>query len=235
MSSSPATSPTARSTPSFDDDGFVLTATGRYWNYLYDVLIASDGDIVAVGQFDSSGRPRRPLRRLWCDEVDTRSRTNSTAPRPTRSGRPAVVMDGDVAVYDRELVDLSSWAGTSLTVARQGGTDGSDEFVATGNLGALTEGGALVLSGTTIGTVTTNSGGTLRLDFTAAANRSRVGQTLEALAYRNLTADPGTYTRWRGRSTTVPVRSPTGTVDVTIETFAAVVNSTGDASRRFDR
>ena len=50
------------------------------------------------------------------------------------------------------------------------GADADDRFHAKpdGTLGALTEGGALTLDGDTVGTVTTNSDGTLALTFATA-------------------------------------------------------------------
>jgi len=58
-------------------------------------------------------------------------------------------------------------------------------FSATGTLSALTQGGSLVVGGTTIGTVTTNSAGTLALTFNASATNALVNSALQQIAYSN--------------------------------------------------
>ncbi len=47
-----------------------------------------------------------------------------------------------------------------------------------------------VLSGVTIGTVTTNSSGTLVLSFNANATQARVNETLQSIAYANSSDNP---------------------------------------------
>ncbi|MCP4857295.1 MAG: DUF4347 domain-containing protein, partial [Fuerstiella sp.] len=88
-------------------------------------------------------------------------------------GGAAVVLDADVDVSDVELDALNgglgNYDGASVTLARNGGANADDVFSNTGLLSALTESGALVYNGTTIGTVTTNSGGTLVLTFNTNA------------------------------------------------------------------
>ncbi|MDH4280690.1 MAG: hypothetical protein OEW83_21705, partial [Acidimicrobiia bacterium] len=129
--------------PSFTGDGIDVVRTGRYGNYLRDVTVTSTGTIVAVGQtswgdgmvlfYDAAGDPV------------SAPTTNTLDGTPTYAtfGPPAV-MDGDVRVFDKELIDAANWAGTSLTVTRQGGADSRDEFAATGTLDALTEGASIV-------------------------------------------------------------------------------------------
>ncbi|MCP6330426.1 hypothetical protein NL460_30250, partial [Klebsiella pneumoniae] len=65
----------------------------------------------------------------------------------------------------------ASYAGSSLTLARQGGASADDRFSARagGSLGALTEGASLTYGGSTLGTVTRNSGGVLTLSFTGGS------------------------------------------------------------------
>ncbi|MCP3853049.1 MAG: hypothetical protein GY694_22890, partial [Gammaproteobacteria bacterium] len=57
-------------------------------------------------------------------------------------------------------------------------------------LEALTHGGSLVYNSLTIGTVTTNSAGTLVLTFNSNATRALVDSTLQAIAYSNNSDDP---------------------------------------------
>ena len=214
--------------PSFTGDGIDVVRTGRYWNYLNDVTVTSTGTIVAVGQtswgdgmvlfYDAAGDPV------------SAPTTNTLDGTPTHVvfGPPAV-MDGDVRVFDKELIDAPNWAGTSLTVTRQGGADGRDEFAATGTLDAITEGASIVIDGVTVGTVTTNSGGTLRLDFDTGSTEARVSRVLQSLGYVNESRETGTVTMaWTFDD---GVGAPAnGTVDVTIIVLGISVNSTGDAS-----
>ncbi|MCP4391929.1 MAG: hypothetical protein GY802_26780, partial [Gammaproteobacteria bacterium] len=101
----------------------------------------------------------------------------------------AVVLDADVNVSDSELDSLNgglgNYNGASLTLVRNGGASAEDVFSNSGLLGALTESGALVYNGTTIGTVTTNSAGTLVLTFNTNATSALVDSTLQAIAYSN--------------------------------------------------
>ena len=177
----------------FDGDGIAIPLTGRYWNYLYDVLVTSGGDIVAVGTADSSDAI---LVRYDASDGSTIAQPVANTVDATVAhtpGGPAVVMDGDVRVYDRELIDLSSWGGSWLTVTRLGGANADDVFDATGDVDPLVEAGSVVVDGVDVGTVTTNSGGLLRLDFTANANEIRVNEVLESLTYRHSVGTLGTY------------------------------------------
>ena len=106
------------------------------------------------------------------------------APVFTEDGAP-VVLDADVQIFDTELSPADNFAGATLTLVRNGGASADDLFSATGNLGALIEGNSLVLSGLTIGTVTTNSAGTLVLTFNINATQARVNETLRSIAYAN--------------------------------------------------
>jgi CSLREA domain-containing protein len=105
-------------------------------------------------------------------------------------GMAPVVMDADVTVADVELDALGAWTGATLTLQREGGASADDAFSATGRLSALTAGGPLTLGGTTIGTVSTNAGGTLVLTFGAAATPAAVQETLRSLAYAYVGAMP---------------------------------------------
>lgn len=103
-------------------------------------------------------------------------------------GGTAVQLDTDVSVSDEELGVF--FDGATLTIARNGGASSQDVFSASGGLGTLTEGGNLTLAGVTIGTVTTNSAGTLVLTFNANASAARVFGTLRAISYSNSSDTP---------------------------------------------
>ena len=115
------------------------------------------------------------------------------APSFTEGG-PAVVLDSDVIVSDDELDALNGGLGdyndASVTLARNGGANSEDNFSNAGLLGTLTQGGSLVYNGTTIGTVTTNSSGTLVLTFNSNATSALVDSTLQSIAYSNNSLAP---------------------------------------------
>ncbi|MGD1808147.1 DUF4347 domain-containing protein, partial [Dapis sp. BLCC M126] len=105
---------------------------------------------------------------------------------PTFVGNP-VILDGDATISDFELDDRDNYNGATLTLERNGGANAEDVF-SSGNpsvLEALTEGGNLTVNGTTIGTVTTNSGGKLQLTFNSDATGDLVDQALQQIAYQN--------------------------------------------------
>ncbi|MCP4965325.1 MAG: BspA family leucine-rich repeat surface protein, partial [bacterium] len=109
-------------------------------------------------------------------------------------GGAAVVLDADVNISDAELDALNSsngnYNGASVTLGRNGGASADDVFTNAGLLSALTESGALVYNGTTIGTVTTNSAGTLLLTFNTNATSALVDSTLQSIAYSNSSDTP---------------------------------------------
>ncbi|MFK7966563.1 MAG: LamG-like jellyroll fold domain-containing protein, partial [Burkholderiaceae bacterium] len=108
-------------------------------------------------------------------------------------GGAAVVLDADVEIFDADIDrGEDTFENTTLTLARNGGPIGEDEFSATGLLGTLTEGGNLVYNSVTVGTVTTNSGGTLLLTFNATADNTAVNNVMQTIAYGNSSASPPT-------------------------------------------
>ncbi|RCW63875.1 DUF4347 domain-containing protein, partial [Pseudorhodoferax soli] len=103
----------------------------------------------------------------------------------------AVALAPAATVVDTELAAAGNYAGATLTLQRNGGANAQDLFVATGgSLSALTQGGNLVYGGTTVGTVTTNSGGTLVLSFNGNATQTLVNNVLRAIGYANSSDAP---------------------------------------------
>ncbi len=102
----------------------------------------------------------------------------------------AIVMDSNVEVYDAELTAANSFSGATLTLSRNGGASSEDVFSGTGTLSALTQGGNLVVGGTVIGTVTTNSGGNLVLTFNGNATNALVNQAMRQIGYSNASDAP---------------------------------------------
>ncbi|MEM1107089.1 MAG: LamG-like jellyroll fold domain-containing protein [Planctomycetota bacterium] len=108
-------------------------------------------------------------------------------------GGSAVVLDSDVTFSDPDIDRGEDDFDTiNLVLQRNGGANSDDVFTATGNLGPLTQGGGLVLSSVIIGTITTNSGGVLNLQFNAAATQAQVDEVLQSIAYTNSSDNPPT-------------------------------------------
>lgn len=105
-------------------------------------------------------------------------------------GGAAVVLDSNATIADPELDAANDYNGATLTLARNGGTNAEDVFAESGTLSTLTESGSLVVGGTTIGTVTTNSGGTLILSFNSNATTSLVNSALQQITYANSSSNP---------------------------------------------
>jgi uncharacterized delta-60 repeat protein len=158
------------------------------------VLVQPDGKIVVAGTSKpSSGDYDFAIVRYNTDgTLDTQFNTSDTLGGTvayTEKAAP-VVLDNDVVVLDAELSALNDFSGATLTLARNGGANSQDVYSASGLLAALTQGGNLVFNGATIGTVTTNSGGTLLLTFNGNATQTLVNSALRAIAYSNNSAAP---------------------------------------------
>ncbi len=105
-------------------------------------------------------------------------------------GSIAVVLDSNATIADPELDVANNYNGATLTLARNGGANADDRFSAAGVTGSLMEGSSIVLGGTTIGTATTNSGGTLVITFNGNATSTLVDQLLNRLTYANASSNP---------------------------------------------
>ncbi|MCP3994408.1 MAG: hypothetical protein GY722_04985, partial [bacterium] len=181
----------------FDSDGILTTAIGSGHDYGRSVILQSDGRILVAGESDNGTDFDFVLTRYNADgsldsTFDTLSTLDGTPTFP--QGGAAVVLDADVDISDVELDALNSGAGNyngaTLTLLRNGGANAEDEFSNSGLLDALTQGGSLIYNGTTIGTVTTNSAGTLLLTFDANATSALVDSTLQSIAYANSSDTP---------------------------------------------
>jgi len=152
-----------------------LTADGK-------ILVAGDAnnDFI-IARFDENGN---------LDERFSLVNTLDGNPTYVEDGVP-VVLDANVEIFDADIDrGEDTFENTTLTLVRNGGANGEDVFSATGLLGALTEGGNLVYNSVTVGTVTTNSGGTLLLTFNAAADNSAINNVMQAIAYSNNSDGP---------------------------------------------
>ena len=106
----------------------------------------------------------------------------------------AVVIDSDVTVADTELDALNSglgnYNGASITIVRNGGASSSDLFGNSGLLGSLVQGQSFSYNGTAVGTVTSNSAGTLTLTFNSSATSAVVDAVLQSITYSNSSDSP---------------------------------------------
>ena len=147
------------------------------------------------------------------------------------SGSSPVVLDSNATFVDPELDAADSYDGATLTLARNGGASVDDVFSKTGALSTLLQGNTFNVGGAAIGTVTTNSAGTLLLTFNAASTASDVDAVLQSIAYSNSNGSPPAsvlidYTVNDG--TTVAqgaggAMSGNGSINVTIQTNVAPV------------
>ncbi|KZN59783.1 hypothetical protein N473_02405, partial [Pseudoalteromonas luteoviolacea CPMOR-1] len=106
----------------------------------------------------------------------------------------AVAIDSDATVADTELDALNGGAGNyngaSLTITRNGGANAQDVFANLSLLGTLTQGNTFTYNGTSVGTVTTNSAGTLVLTFNTSATSAIVDGVIQSISYGNTSDDP---------------------------------------------
>jgi len=166
-----------------------------------DLVVQPDGKILVCGDDGTGGSDFALLRLNANGSLDT----TFSPPGNTLDGTPVftetsiwttpVVLDVDVQIGDSELAALGNYNGASLTLARHGGPNAEDVFSANygGPLSTLWAGAFFSIDNVTIGTVTTNGGGTLTLTFGSAATEALVNKTMQQIAYANLSdAPPGT-------------------------------------------
>ncbi len=179
---------------SFGDNGIAIAPSGFNWSETYGVDIASDSTILVAG-YGSYGGSSDYDTTVWrYDSTGTliagegSGRLNDS-PTFVEDGT-AVVLDSDVFVFDRELSSAENFNGSSLTFTRNGGANNEDIFSTTDLLSPLVESGNLIYDGTTIGTVTTNSGGSLVLSFNSSATNTLVNETSRSIVYSNSSNSP---------------------------------------------
>ncbi len=175
---------------SFSGDGKIINdiSSGGI-DSVQAVSVKDNGDIIIVGNTNGN-------QFIASYNNDGSVNTNFSAvttldgtPSYTEGGA-AMVLDANVQIFDEELSAADNFSGAVLTLTRNGGADAEDVFSATGTLGALTESGSLVVGATTIGTVTTNSAGTLVLTFNANASNTLVNSAMQQIAYGNSSDTP---------------------------------------------
>lgn len=187
---------------SFGVDGKVVTAFSPFASSTaYSVTVLDDGKILLAGDYFNSGAYNHQhvyaLAKYNSDgSLDTRfdlENTLQVTANYTEDGAP-VVIDSNAKIYDADLVAIGNYGGASLTLARSSGANAQDIFSAKvgGTLGALTANGQLVVDSIDIGTVNTNSNGTLVLTFNENATQNLVNATMQQIAYSNTSNTPQT-------------------------------------------
>ncbi len=175
----------------FQGTGTVTTAISTPSDTAFDILQQPDGKLVAVGEsidFGFGAVPSRIGMVRYTSEgaLDTTFGTAATTLDGVSAhteGGEVSLLDADVTVVDPELSTADEFEGASIALRRQGTADAADQFHATGLLGALTEGDDLTYNGTSVGTVTTHSDGTLVLSFGQGTTAAQVNGILQAIGY----------------------------------------------------
>ena len=198
------------------------------------VSIDSDDKIVVFGQATIESNQQLTLIRLNADGTpDTGFDSfNNDRPTYTENGTP-VVLDGTVEVFDAELSDSDNFDGSTLTLARNLGPHSDDVYsaVVAGTLNALTEGGSLVVDSTTIGTVTTNSAGTLVLTFNSNATNALVNSAMQQIAYSSSSEAPPASVQidWTFNDGNTADAQGTGPAEATIGSTTVNITAVNDA------
>ncbi|MEZ5908176.1 MAG: tandem-95 repeat protein [Hyphomicrobiaceae bacterium] len=222
-------------------DGVFTLPVGTGNDQALDILVQPDGRLVITGEARVGSSNDIVLVRLNADGTldstfDPVGTLGGTVAY-TEDGA-AVVLDGDVQIFDAELSAQGHYDGATLTLARDGGADPDDVFDATGNL--VLTGGNVVLSGVNVGTFT-NTGGALAITFNSDATQARVNETLQSITYANSseTAPASVDILWSfndgntGGQSTGGALETTGTVTVNITTVNDVPAGT-DATITLD-
>jgi uncharacterized delta-60 repeat protein len=175
---------------SFGQGGKVVTPLGASGDFGDTIALQPNGKIVVAGTSASAENSQYDFAVVRYNANGSLDATFGAA-RFTEGGS-AVVIDADIVVSDAELAAQNSYGGASLTLLRAGGARGEDVFGASGTLARLSQGGALLVDGVVIGTVTQNSGGLLALSLNANASQARLDAALHQITYKNTSnAPPG--------------------------------------------
>jgi len=170
----------------FDGDGRLVMDFGGTLDTWYSISLQSDGKILVAGTSALSNNSDFLVARINQDGTLDATLGNASPNTPVyMPNGGSVVLNSFLQINDAELSTIGNFAGATLTLVRHGGANPEDLFSNTGTLGALTEGGGFVVGSTTIGAVTTNSGGILAVVFNTNATQSLVNSALPQFAYSN--------------------------------------------------
>jgi len=109
----------------FDGDGMVRLPVGTATDDVSSVVIDRDGNIVVTGRTDATTNGFHLTRFVPDGLPDPRfDPVNTLDNNPSFiEGGSAVVLDGDVEIFDEELTTIDSFNGATLTLARNGGAN----------------------------------------------------------------------------------------------------------------
>ncbi len=185
----------------FGDSGQVTLELNNYSFGLGDIVLERDGAFTVAGSvspwvnsLNVTGSGHLLAKFLADGTPDVSWQPLKTANHIDYvQGRPDALLNSNMTVFDREAMTAgkghSSYQGASLVLQREGGANPDDVFLAAGAL--RFDHGRVLVHGVDIGVVH-NSGGVLRLDFSAAASGTLVNDALTAIAYENLAAKSAT-------------------------------------------
>lgn len=185
----------------FGTDG-QLSLTSPHSNRMASMAVGSDGSVTLDGvvyemPLGPTGIPMLPITfvsqiaRFGADGQPDLDWQPAAGPNRIAylQGRPDAVINGAIAVFDREMMALAhgqgDYAGASLVLQRDGGAQADDVFLATGAL--QFDHGRLRMHGIDIGAVQ-QGGGALRIQFEAGATSKLVNEALAAIGYENMMA-----------------------------------------------
>jgi uncharacterized delta-60 repeat protein len=177
---------------SFSGDGKLTTSMGLYYDSGYSVAVQADGKILVAGnssfyfglvRYNTDGS----LDNTFDNFLSVTSNSLDGVASYIENG-VAVILDGDVQIYDPELSALNNYRGATLTLARHSGASSEDVYSGAG-IAPGQESGNIKVSKTVIGSYT-YAAGTLTLTFNSIAPQSLVNQALQSLAYSNSSDAP---------------------------------------------
>ncbi|MCK6402817.1 MAG: putative Ig domain-containing protein, partial [Sphaerotilus natans subsp. sulfidivorans] len=156
------------------------------------LALRPDGRLVAAG-WSSDGTQRDPLLLGLLTDGSLDPGVGSAA--ATLGGTvawtedsAAVVLDADVRLNDADLAQAGSYAGATLTLARQGGAQAQDQLAFDG-LVVTVSGSAVLVDGVQVGSYTF-TGGQMQVSFGAQATQDRVDRLARHIVYWNSSDSP---------------------------------------------
>lgn len=167
----------------FGNNGRLDTVLGNQ-SVAQGIEIQPDNKIVVTGQLFYDGRVSMVVTRYDSDgKLDLNfGLVNSLDAVKTYNGGSTIILDEDVQIYDAELSTKNNFAGSSLKIERQGGSNYQDHFGASGTL--TLENSTVKIGDKAIGTFT-NSYGTLTIAFNSNATQDLVNAALCQISYSN--------------------------------------------------
>ena len=156
------------------------------------LALRPDGRLVAAG-WSSDGMQRDPLLLGLLTDGSLDPGVGSAAATlggtvAWTEGATAVVLDADVRLNDADLAQAGSYAGATLTLARQGGAQAQDQLAFDG-LVVTVSGSAVLVDGVQVGSYTF-TGGQMQVSFGAQATQDRVDRLARHIVYWNSSDSP---------------------------------------------